>query len=163
MLGFFKKFYIRTTGYSYTNMGRLFLRLFVGLMMMQFGVRQILHHSEAVAMMPQLCGISSEVLLNILIAVEVGCSVFIMFGFLTRLMSLAPMIAMIVAECWLLLNGGHAPYDITWWQPGYLPVMFIGIYFFIILVGPGKISVDYFLSLHFIHSDNHSESELEEV
>ena len=42
-------------------------------------------------------------------------------------------------------------------------MMFIGIYFFILLVGPGKISADYFLSLHIIHTDNKSESELEEV
>lgn len=52
---------------------------------------------------------------------------------------------------------------ITWDKPGYLPVMFMGIYFFILLVGPGKISVDYFLSLHIIHSENQSEGELEEV
>ena len=52
---------------------------------------------------------------------------------------------------------------ITWAMPGYLPVMFMGIYFFIILVGPGKISIDYFLSLHLLHTDNKSESELEEV
>ena len=54
-------------------------------------------------------------------------------------------------------------YMITWAMPGYLPVMFMGIYFFIILVGPGKISIDYFLSLHLLHTDNKSESELEEV
>ena len=41
--------------------------------------------------------------------------------------------------------------------------MFLGIYFFILLVGPGKISVDYFLSLHILHSNNQSESQLEEV
>ena len=41
--------------------------------------------------------------------------------------------------------------------------MFLGIYFFIFIVGPGKISIDYFLSLHLLHSDNKSESELEEV
>ena len=54
-------------------------------------------------------------------------------------------------------------YMITWAMPGYLPIMFMGIYFFIILVGPGKISIDYFLSLHLLHTDNKSESELEEV
>jgi len=56
-----------------------------------------------------------------------------------------------------------ATYDISWTQPVYIPILFMGIYFFILLVGPGKISVDYFLSLHFIHTDNQSEAELEEV
>ena len=41
--------------------------------------------------------------------------------------------------------------------------LFLGIYFFILLVGPGKISVDYFLSLYLLHSNDESESELEEV
>ncbi len=43
-------------------------------------------------------------------------------------------------------------------------MFFLGIYFFILLVGPGKISFDYFLSLHFIHHDDQNEEdELEEV
>lgn len=159
-----KKFYIRTTGYSYTNMGRLFLRLFVGIMMMQFGIRQLTDYHSALTSMPELGGISPEIILNCMIVIEIGCSFFIMCGFLTRLMSLIPLIAMVIAECSLLSSSGApVPYMLSWTQPGYLPVMFIGIYFFIILVGPGKISTDYFLSLYIIHSDNHSESELEEV
>lgn len=163
-MNLFKKFYIRTTGYSYTNMGRLFLRLFVGIMMMQFGIRQLINYSHALSITPTLAGISPEQLLTLLIIIEIGCSFFIMIGFLTRIMTFAPMIAMIIAECWLLISGTSSEtYMLSWQQPGYLPMMFIGIYFFIILVGPGKISVDYFLSLYIIHSDNHSEEELEEV
>ena len=41
MSNILKTIYIRTTGYSYTNLGRLFLRLFVGIMLMQFGIRQL--------------------------------------------------------------------------------------------------------------------------
>lgn len=158
-----KRLYIRTTGYSYTNMGRLFLRLFVGIMMLQFGVRQLMDYESALASFPELWGLSPEVGLCTMICIEIGCSVFIMFGFLTRLMCSFPLLAMVIAEIYLLSKGHVASHLLTWDQLGYLPVMFIGIYFFIMLVGPGKISVDYFLSLHFIHSDNHSESELEEV
>lgn len=158
-----KRLYIRTTGYSYTNMGRLFLRLFVGIMMLQFGVRQLMKYDIAAANFPEFLGIPPEAGLIIMLIIEIGCSLFIMFGFLTRLMSLFPLLAMVCAEAHILANDKISSYLLTWEQLGYLPVMFIGIYFFIILVGPGKISVDYFLSLHFIHSDNHSESELEEV
>lgn len=158
-----KRLYIRTTGYSYTNMGRLFLRLFVGIMMMQFGIRQLSDFDGAVAAFPDFLGIPPETGLILMIIIEIGCSIFIMFGFLTRVMSLFPLLAMVAAECYLLHTGKTYSYLLTWDQLGYLPVMFSGIYFFIILVGPGKISVDYFLSLHFIHSDNYSESELEEV
>lgn len=159
----FKKIYIRTTGYSYTNMGRLFLRLFVGIMMMQFGVRQLMNYDQTLAAFPDFLGLPVDAMLPIMIIIEIGCSFFIMCGFLTRLMSLFPLLAMVCAEAYLLGADSTSSYLLTWNQSAYLPVMFIGIYFFIILVGPGKISVDYFLSLHFIHSDNHSEAELEEV
>lgn len=49
-------------------------------------------------------------------------------------------------------------------QPGYLPIMFIGIYLFILLAGPGKISVDYFISIFIIARQKLDEKEeLEEV
>lgn len=163
MTNIFKQIYIRTTGYSYTNMGRLFLRLFVGVMLMQFGVRELTHFSESASAFPPTLGMDPSTSLAVMIVIEIACSLFIMFGFCTRMMVLPPFFAMILAESNLLGSTSTASYDITWMQPGYLPIMFMGIYFFILLVGPGKISVDYFLSLHFIHTDNQSEAELEEV
>ena len=161
---FIKRTYFRFTGYSYTNLGRLFLRLFVGIMLMQFGVRQIAHYYEMSHIFPPVFGLSSSASLVVMIAIEVICSAFIMFGFLTRFMILPPFVAMIMAEYHLLHDYvSDAAYLLDWQQQGYLPIMFLGIYFFLLLVGPGKISVDYFLSLHIIHSENKSEGELEEV
>lgn len=159
-----KKIYIKTTGYSYTNMGRLFLRLFVGIMMMQFGIRQWINFDMAVQGFPTFLCLDSSQTLSLMIFIEIFCSFFIMCGFLTRVMTLPPFIAMCVAEYYILHDlNQEVSYMLGWAQLGYLPIMFLGIYFFILLVGPGKISVDYFLSLHFIHSNNSSESELEEV
>ncbi|MDE5793678.1 MAG: DoxX family protein [Muribaculaceae bacterium] len=164
VLGLPKKIYVTTTGYSYTHLGRLFLRLFVGIMLMQFGIRQIGHASMLAETFPAVMGMTSEASLWTMICIEIGCSVFIMAGFLTRIMILPPFVAMIMAEYHLLHNvATNASYQLSWEQPGYLPIMFLGIYFFLILVGPGKISVDYFLSLHLLHSSDHSEDELEEV
>lgn len=159
----FKKTYIRITGYSYTHMGRLFLRLFVGIMLAQFGIRQWMHFDEACAAFPSVCGMSPSTGLIFLIIIEIVCSFFIMCGFLTRVMVIPPFITMIVAQCYLISHAGMPSYLISWVNPAYVPMMFLGIYFFILLVGPGKISIDYFLSLYFIHSSNKSESELEEV
>lgn len=160
-----KKLYIRFTGYSYTNLGRLFLRLFVSIMLLQFGVRQIATFGTLAPDFPGVLGMSPGASLMVLICIEVGSSFFIMLGFLTRLMSIPPILAMGVAEAWLLTNlpceGGFWQY--TWEWPVFLPIMFMGVYCFILLVGPGKISVDYFLSLHLIHSADESEEELEEV
>lgn len=145
-------------------MGRLFLRLFVGIMMMQFGIRQWMNYDETVANFPTFLFLDSSQTLVLMVFVEIFCSIFIMFGCLTRLMSLPPFISMCVAEYYILHDVmKEYPYMLSWSQMGYVPILFLGIYFFIILVGPGKISVDYFLSLHFIHSNNHSETELEEV
>lgn len=162
--GLMKRTYFRFTGYSYTNLGRLFLRLFIGIMLMQFGIRQIAHFDRVHELFPPVFGMDSETSLIIMISIEVICSLFIMIGFLTRVMIIPPFLAMLVAEYYLLHNYvTEATYLIDWHQQGYLPIMFLGVYFFLILVGPGKISVDYFLSLHIIHSENKSEGELEEV
>lgn len=164
VFGIPKMIYIKTTGYSYTNLGRLFLRLFVGLMMMQFGIRQLGDFPIDAQSFPAVLGMSSATSLAVMVTIEIGCSLFIMAGFLTRLMIIPPFVTMIMAEHYLLTNMVDAmPYQLSWQQPGYLPVMFLGIYFFLILVGPGKISIDYFLSLHLLHSSDHSEDELEEV
>lgn len=165
MFALIKRLYYWSTGYSYTHLGRLFLRLFVGVMMLQFGVRQMMNFEESAATFQSVYGMTSPISLTIFICIEIACSFFIMCGFLTRLMTLPLFISMIMAEyCLLRAAAPSMPYELTWQNPVFLPMMFIGIYFFILLVGPGKISVDYFLSLHFIHSDNGEETdELEEV
>lgn len=164
LVKFIKRYYIRTTGYSYTNLGRLFLRLFVGVMLMQFGIRQMVHYLEMQDSFPAVLGMSSAVSLTVMTVIETVCSFFIMVGFMTRMMIVPPFVALCIAEYYVLHDYvAQAAYTLSWQQQGYLPVMFLGIYFFLMLVGPGKISIDYFLSLHIIHTDNKSESELEEV
>lgn len=164
MRNILKEVYIHSAGHSYTNMGRLFLRIYTGIMMMQFGIRQWCNFSLLASNFPTYFGMSPELTLILMIFVEIFCSFCIMIGFCTRAMVLPPMVAMIFAEHYLLTHIGKASYLLTWADPGYVPMLFLGIYCFILLVGPGKISVDYFLSLHFIHIENHNEEdELEEV
>lgn len=157
-----KQIYFKSTGYSYTNLGRLFLRLFVGIMMMQFGVRQIMAFDEVAGFFPSVLGMSAATSLVVMIVLEIGCSFFIMAGFLTRMMTLPISVAMIMAEYHLLHNANMAQLS-SWTGPGYIPILFLGIYCFILLVGPGKISVDYFYSLHLLHSEDKNEEDLEEV
>lgn len=159
-----KQIYYKSTGYSYTHLGRMFLRMFVGLMMMQFGIRQIYEFDLLSQTFPSVMGMTPETSMIVMTVIEIFCSLCIMLGFLTRLMIVPPFIAMIIAQYYFLVTTSHTvSYDLLWNQNGYLPMMFMGIYFFLLLVGPGKISVDYFLSLHLIHNDDMSESELEEV
>ena len=160
------RLFLRFTGYTYSNMARLFLRLFVGVMFMQFGIRHLVNFNELCADFPTVLGISSEASLILMIIIELVCSLLIMVGFLTRLATIPPIIAMIAAEYYILhdLLPHSLIHGLTWDQPGYLPIMFIGIYLFILLAGPGKISLDYLISLFIISSEGRDEKEeLEEV
>lgn len=158
-----KRFLLRSTGYSYPNMGRLFLRLFIGIMLLQFGLRQISDFSEQASMFPGVLGMDSEWSLIVMIIIEIVCSLFIMFGLLTRVMCVPPFLAMLVAE-WNdpLLSASNVA-NLPWTQPHYLPLMFMGIYFFLFIVGPGKISIDYMLSLRIIHAEDRNEDEELEI
>lgn len=158
-----KKFMLRSTGYSYPNMGRLFLRLFVGIMLLQFGLRQIADFSMTKDLFPAVLGMGSEMSLIVMVAIEIVCSVFIMAGLCTRISCVPPFVAMAVAEIFLRSNPVGGGMLMPWQQQNYLPVMFMGIYFFLFLVGPGKISVDYLLSLRIIHAENRNEDEELEI
>lgn len=163
---FFSDLFLRFTGYTYSNMSRLFIRLFVGVMFMQFGIRQLMHFEQLRDTFPSIFGIAPEASLVIMICVELICSLCIMFGFLTRLSTIPPIIVMVAAEYYILydLMPGIPLAGIESTQPGYLPIMFIGIYLYILLAGPGKISVDYLISLYLIERENRDEkTALEEV
>ena len=82
---FIAKAFALTTGYTYINMARLFIRLFVGVMFMQFGIRHLMNFSAIAESFPTMFGMSSTVCLTLMIIIELVCSLFIMVGFLTRL------------------------------------------------------------------------------
>ena len=101
-----------------------------------------------------------------MITIELVCSLLIMAGFMTRLSTLPPIFAMIAAEYYILHD--MVPflpvYGLDSTDPGYLPIMFIGIYFYLLIAGPGKISLDYLISLYIINLKGKSEEEeMEEV
>lgn len=160
------RLYLRFSGFSYTNMARLFMRLFVGVMFMQFGIRQLVHFNELSSTFPCMLGLSPHACLIIMITIELLCSLLIMVGFLTRFATIPAVLSMAAAEIYIVkdLVPHINLWGITSTQPGYLPIMFIGIFLFILLAGPGKISLDYFLSLFIISRQGRDEKEeLEEV
>lgn len=160
------RLYLRFSGFSYTNMARLFMRLFVGVMFMQFGISQLVHYNDLCYAFPSMLGLSHQTCLNIMIVIELICSLLIMVGFLTRFATIPAILAMIAAAVYIAgdLIPETASWGITANQPGYIPIMFIGIFLFILLAGPGKISVDYLLSIFIISRQGRDEKEeLEEV
>ena len=148
MTRFFKNLFLYSVGHTYSNLSRLFLRLFTGIMFLQLCTRQMLNFDEIVPSFNGFLGLSPETSMTVLVVIELVCAVFIMLGFLTRLSVLFPLGLMLVAERVFLSSQSEVTNQLFNFQPGY-PVMFIGIFIFMLLAGPGKISLDYIIGAHF--------------
>lgn len=98
-------------------------------------------------------GNSSELSLILIILVEVGCSSLVLLGFMTRLAVLPLMFSMIIAAFFTF-----SPISLSTAE---LPMLYLGIYTFILLAGPGRYSADAFFVKTF-HLETSSES-MEEV
>ena len=151
MTGFFKNLFLYSVGHTYSNLSRLFLRLFTGIMYLQLCIRQMLSFDQIVPTFQGFLGMSPEASMTVLVVVELLCAVCIMLGFLTRLAVLFPLVLMLVAENVIMSSQTAVTNQLFNFQPGY-PVMFIGIFVFMLLAGPGKISLDYFIAAHFTES-----------
>ena len=139
----FRKIFLLCTGHTYTNLARLFLRMFVGIMMIQQG---ILYLEAAHPYRGYL---------------EIACAVLIVIGLLTRIADFTLLIGM-VNYVFELYGQGLSINDPLM----SLSVTFCGVIFFMILSGPGKISLDYVLALLFLDTpvrDIEAEADLEEA
>lgn len=153
---FLKRLFLYSTGYTYSNLSRLFLRLFTGVMFLQLCVRQMLHFAELAPSFHGFLGLSPEVSMSLLLVIELLSSSFIILGLLTRIAVIAPLVIMFVAEKVILASQGPVADHLFNFEPGY-PVMFMGVFIYILLAGPGKISLDYIISVHIIDDDKDSD------
>lgn len=156
MTGFFKNLFLYSAGHTYSNLSRLFLRLFTGIMFLQLCIRQMLNFDAIVPTFDGFIGLSPETSITVLVIIELLCAVCIMLGFLTRLSVLFPMVLMLIAENIFMASPASDPNPLFNFQPGY-PLMFIGIFIYMLLAGPGKISLDYIIAAHFTESVNDEE------
>ncbi|MBQ7691699.1 MAG: DoxX family protein [Muribaculaceae bacterium] len=144
-----KRLFLYSAGHTYSNLSRLFLRMFTSVMFLQLCVRQLLHIDQVAPAFEGLMGLSPETSVTVLLVVESLCAVCVMVGLLMRLALIPPIVIMGLAEWELLtLTAGQAN-GILSFQPGY-PMMFLGIFIYLMLAGPGKISLDYVIGVHLI-------------
>ena len=148
MTGFFKNLFLYSVGHTYSNLSRLFLRLFTGIMFLQLCIRQMLNFDAIVPTFQGFLGMSPEASMTVLVTIELLCAVCIMLGLLTRLAVLFPLVLMLVVEKVFFSPTTTVTDQLFNFAPGY-PVMFIGIFIYILLAGPGKISLDYIIAAHF--------------
>ena len=151
MTRFFNNLFLYSAGHTYSNLSRLFLRLFTGIMFLQLCIRQMLNIDAIVPTFDGFMGLSPEASLTVLVAIELLSAVCIMLGFLMRLAVLFPLGLMLVAERVIMSSPESVTDQLFNFQPGY-PVMFMGIFVYMLLAGPGKISLDYIIAAHFTES-----------
>ena len=151
MTSFFKNLFLYSAGHTYSNLSRMFLRLFTGIMFLQLCILQMRNFDQIVPTLQGFMGMSPETLMTVLVVVETLCALCIMLGLLTRLAVLIPLVLMLVAENIIMSSPSAVSNQLFNFEPGY-PVMFIGIFIFMLLAGPGKISLDYIIAAHFTES-----------
>ncbi|MBR6284902.1 MAG: DoxX family protein [Muribaculaceae bacterium] len=150
-----KNLFLYNAGYTYSNLSRLFLRMFTGVMFLQLCVRQLLHIDQVAPAFNGLMGLSPETSVTVLLVVESLCAACIMLGLLMRVALIPPIVIMCLAEH-ALLTSPHQMTSVFSFQPGY-PMMFLGIFVYLMLAGPGKISLDYIIGVHLIENNEDDE------
>lgn len=153
----FQSLFMMNVGHTYSNLSRLFLRLFTGLMFLQLGVRQMMHLNEFAH---TAMGINETTMVAIVV-IEIVCAVFIILGLFTRFALLPSIGVMLYAETVMpsVHNVAGAAQQMFFFEPGY-PVMFLGVFVYMLLAGPGKISLDYLVAIHTISEKDDVESEV---
>ena len=155
-----KSFFMFSAAHTYSNLSRLFLRLFTGLMFLQLGVRQMLHLEEFAQSAIGAMGLASESTIVAIVVIEILCATFIILGLFTRLALIPSIGIMLYAESIIAsATSVTAAGQMFNFEPGY-PIMFLGIFAYMLLAGPGKISLDYIIAIHTINEKDDEESDL---
>jgi putative oxidoreductase len=115
------------------NTAMLLLRIVVGLVMLKHGYEKLTHFQEQVPEMINFMGIGQKASLVLVIFAEFFCSLLLIIGLFSRFAAIPLLITMFVA-LWKVHHMDFLGEDAI--------ALYITCYTLIILVGPGKISVD---------------------
>lgn len=116
------------------NFAMLLLRLAAGILMMHHGYGKLVHFNETALQMPTFLGMSSTITTALVVFAEFFCSLFLILGLFTRLACIPLIITMSYAL--FKAHKGEAFGD------GEMATLYLGVYLTLLIIGPGKISVD---------------------
>jgi putative oxidoreductase len=116
------------------NTAMLLLRLTVGFLMITHGYDKLVHFSEYQAKFMNFLGLGTTISLALVVFAEFFCSIFLILGLFTRLSTIPLLITMGVA----LVKAHKADFL----GEGEMATLFLACYAVLLIVGPGKISVD---------------------
>jgi putative oxidoreductase len=119
------------------NTAMFLLRLIAGILMLQHGYEKLTHFDHTANEMINFLGIGQKASTVLVIFSEFFCSIFLIIGLFTRFACIPLIITMVVAMWKIHHNDYLGEGDIS---------LFIACYLGILLLGPGKISIDGMIS-----------------
>ena len=111
-----------------------FMRIFIGAMMLTHGIGKLQNYNAIVNSFPDPLGIGSAVSFTLITLTEVGCSVLLIMGLLTRLATLPLIFGMFVATFIAFPEKSFAE--------GELSFVYMGIYIMLLISGGGQYALD---------------------
>lgn len=112
----------------------LVLRLAAGILMMNHGYDKLVHFGKYQHTFMSFLGLGGTLSLALVVFAEFFCSLFLVLGLFTRLASIPLIVTMAVA-----LFDAH---DGTFFGDGEMAALYTAGYLVLLIVGPGRISVD---------------------
>ncbi|MEP7080541.1 MAG: DoxX family protein [Ginsengibacter sp.] len=116
------------------NIAMLLLRLTVGILLMSYGYKKLIHFNELRHSFMNFAGLGSTISLSLVIFAEFFCSLFVILGLFTRLACIPIVISMTV----VVFVSAHA--DIL--GKGEKGFLYLAAALVILLCGPGRASLD---------------------
>ena len=116
------------------NLAMLILRVGAGILMMNHGYDKLVHFSEYTKHFMNFAGLGPTVSLALVVFAEFFCSIFLILGLFTRFAAIPLLIDVVVA-----VVKGH---DMKIFSEGEHASLFVLVFLVILLLGPGRVSVD---------------------
>lgn len=112
----------------------LFMRIFIGAMMLTHGIGKLQNYNAIVNSFPDPLGIGSATSFTLITLTEVGCSVLIIMGLFTRLATLPLIFGMYIAT--------FIAFPEKTFAEGELSFVYMGIYIMLLVSGGGRYALD---------------------
>lgn len=128
-----KMFSVSYSGWAF-NLALLILRVGTGVLMMNHGYDKLVHFQKYSSSFMNFLGMSGSVSLALVVFAEFFCSIFLILGLFTRLATIPLIIDMAVAVA--------EAHDMKIFSEGEHAAIFFLVFVAILLVGPGRVSVD---------------------
>ena len=112
----------------------LILRLGVGTLMMHYGYDKLVHFGKYQSEFMNFLGMGRTLSLALVVFAEFFCSLFLILGLFTRLAT----IPLIIVACVIIFKVNHG--DV--FGDAEMVVLYLTGYLILLLVGPGRVSVD---------------------